>query len=751
MRIEATPSTLQMFADGLVGPCYFYVCFFVNNQFRILLEQTAAGSDNLETVFEDNLKRIGKMVAILDTWERPVYLTRIWTVYEQFVASTIQIEVQFVMPKATANQLQREIASGCEGTDRVIDALSQVDSQRAEAWKLEDEETVGFEHVDAHVRDVMTRWIGKVVEQTCRELLNKACAKKALANGDGGNGKARLPYEESVRSLRDLAQVLLRRSRGDPGEILSERPLASAPAGLCEKVLKRKPFGYQVPRHQGGLDTLEDRIQLTSTYGPIESWDVSKVTSMRELFYFDTGFNEDIRAWNTSAVVDMAYMFFNAWTFDQPIGSWDTSAVTNMENMFNYAQAFNQPLSSWNTSSVTNMEKMFFFAVNFNGPVNSWNTAAVTNMESMFFEARAFNQPLDLWNTSAVTSMESLFQGATAFNRSLDSWNTAAVATMESMFYDAKAFNQPISAWNTSSVTNMVDMFYRATAFNQPIDSWDTSAVTTMERMFFGATAFNQPLESWDTSAVANMDYMFYGAKAFDQPIGSWLISSLKSHYRIHHALRLPCDPGRAPGQNLLMCERCGVGQYSTGSSCQGCPPGSVPSEDRDACEDCQALQYSVSGSDSCLACDLPLILVDNECVWWHLPLAAIALSALAIAAHLLFRRLRSKRAKNITCVMEEVYDELWDAWIGGCKEEGPATVTTYTEKLVYLGLQKAEIQQRFCEMRALQSERAGVSMGYLLSGEFTQLARDRTGKDDPTFQVTCLFPSWFSVWPIWL
>ena len=83
-----------MFGDGLVGPCYFYVCFFANNQFRIIVEQTAAGSDNLEDVFKDNLKRIGKMVAILDTWERPVYLTRIWTVFEQFVASTIEIEVR---------------------------------------------------------------------------------------------------------------------------------------------------------------------------------------------------------------------------------------------------------------------------------------------------------------------------------------------------------------------------------------------------------------------------------------------------------------------------------------------------------------------------------------------------------------------------------------------------------------------------------------------------------------------------------
>ena len=48
------------------------------------------------------------------------------------------------MPKATANQLQREIASGSEGIDRVIDALRQVDSARAEAWKWEDEQRCPF-------------------------------------------------------------------------------------------------------------------------------------------------------------------------------------------------------------------------------------------------------------------------------------------------------------------------------------------------------------------------------------------------------------------------------------------------------------------------------------------------------------------------------------------------------------------------------------------------------------------------------
>jgi hypothetical protein len=85
-------SALETFQENLVGPCYFFMCFFANNQYRILVEESSSGSDNLEEVFETNLKRIGKMVAMLDTWDQPMYLTRVWTVYEQFVASTIQIE-----------------------------------------------------------------------------------------------------------------------------------------------------------------------------------------------------------------------------------------------------------------------------------------------------------------------------------------------------------------------------------------------------------------------------------------------------------------------------------------------------------------------------------------------------------------------------------------------------------------------------------------------------------------------------------
>jgi hypothetical protein len=58
------------------------------------VEESSTGSDNLEEVFEGYLKRIGRRVAILDNWDRPVYLSRVWTVYEQFVASTIDVQAR---------------------------------------------------------------------------------------------------------------------------------------------------------------------------------------------------------------------------------------------------------------------------------------------------------------------------------------------------------------------------------------------------------------------------------------------------------------------------------------------------------------------------------------------------------------------------------------------------------------------------------------------------------------------------------
>eukprot|EP00435_Cladocopium_sp_Y103_P062646 s1257_g24.t1 len=140
-------SALDMFRMNVspardTSSIFFYICFFVNNQFRIIVDGVAAGSDDLENSFKVNLGRSGRMVAVLDTWEDPVYLKRVWTVYEQFVACSSGLPVEFVMPDASMASLQDHIREGERGLKKVTASICKVDSEKAEAWKPEDEEKV---------------------------------------------------------------------------------------------------------------------------------------------------------------------------------------------------------------------------------------------------------------------------------------------------------------------------------------------------------------------------------------------------------------------------------------------------------------------------------------------------------------------------------------------------------------------------------------------------------------------------------
>ena len=255
--------------------------------------------------------------------------------------------------------------------------------------------------------------------------------------------------------------------------------------------------------------------------------DLSKVTSMKNMFEGAGFFNQDISSWKVSKVTDMSEMFRVASAFNQNIGSWNVSKVTNMRLMFSNARSFNQNIGSWNVYNVTDMGMMFSGAGAFNQNIGSWNVAKVTDMGMMFSGASAFNQDIGSWNVSKVTDMSRMFSGASAFNQDIGSWNVAKVTDMSRMFYETSAFNQDISSWNVAEVTNMSRMFYETSAFNQNVSSWNVSKVTSMDAMFFGASAFNQDIGSWNVSKVTSMKWMFQGARSFNQNIGNWNVSKV--------------------------------------------------------------------------------------------------------------------------------------------------------------------------------------------------------------------------------
>ena len=75
---------------------------------------------------------------------------------------------------------------------------------------------------------------------------------------------------------------------------------------------------------------VDDNATALATYGEINSWDVSLITDMSNLFSEKSNFNDDISNWDVSNVTDMNGMFFEASSFSGDLSSWDVSNVTSM-------------------------------------------------------------------------------------------------------------------------------------------------------------------------------------------------------------------------------------------------------------------------------------------------------------------------------------------------------------------------------------------------------------------------------------
>ena len=74
----------------------------------------------------------------------------------------------------------------------------------------------------------------------------------------------------------------------------------------------------------------------------IGDWDVSAVTSMKEMFYGATKFNADVSQWDVSKVTTMELIFGNAESFNCDIGNWQLLRAKTTDYMFYGATSFDQ-------------------------------------------------------------------------------------------------------------------------------------------------------------------------------------------------------------------------------------------------------------------------------------------------------------------------------------------------------------------------------------------------------------------------
>jgi hypothetical protein len=151
----------------------------VVQQFRLI-----ANADGLVAVFERQLKSVNYMIAMLDTWERQQYCTRIWTVFEQYTAAKLKVEVKMFLPPEQMESFKAAMLSS--NVSAVTQNLTQIDVENAKASVPKDEETVkgliqqhsSFDAVNKAVKDSMSNWCGEAFtaflqsgQVTCRTSL----------------------------------------------------------------------------------------------------------------------------------------------------------------------------------------------------------------------------------------------------------------------------------------------------------------------------------------------------------------------------------------------------------------------------------------------------------------------------------------------------------------------------------------------------------------------------------------------------
>ena len=212
---------------------------------------------------------------------------------------------------------------------------------------------------------------------------------------------------------------------------LPEQQIAQC-AAPCPPIVNY-PFSSNAELQTAADLWITDNTSAICTYGAINTWDVSAITDMRDLFKNRSNFNNNISSWDVSNVTDMQSMFYGASSFNQGLNSWDVSSVIIMNYMFYNASSFNKGLNNWNVSNVQNMGSMFNGASSFNGNISSWDVSNVNAFTFMFTNATIFNKNLSSWNVVSVGDATNVFVGTalstTNYDAILNGWSALTVKT----------------------------------------------------------------------------------------------------------------------------------------------------------------------------------------------------------------------------------------------------------------------------------------------------------------------------------
>jgi surface protein len=180
---------------------------------------------------------------------------------------------------------------------------------------------------------------------------------------------------------------------------------------------------------------------------PLRGWDVSSVVTFNAMFE-SSSFDADVSDWRfgTSPSMDIdGASLFRQSPFNQPLNSWDVSRFTTLESMFQSNAVFDQDIGGWDVSNVTTIQNMFRAARAFDQDLSSWDVSNVSNMRLAFWVATAFNRNLGPWQLKDGVDMSGMLDDDSGMSQScyeatLAGWASGPVVTEARLGADGRVY-----------------------------------------------------------------------------------------------------------------------------------------------------------------------------------------------------------------------------------------------------------------------------------------------------------------------
>eukprot|EP00933_Yihiella_yeosuensis_P020370 TRINITY_DN16341_c0_g2_i1.p1 TRINITY_DN16341_c0_g2~~TRINITY_DN16341_c0_g2_i1.p1 ORF type:complete len:596 (-),score=106.02 TRINITY_DN16341_c0_g2_i1:443-2155(-) len=168
---------------------FVWMCCFCVNQHRVEEAKQVSFADFKQT-FETRVMRIPHMIALMDPWESPQYLTRVWCVFEFYtvISRKSSSDVTILVPPAHMDSFQNSLQQG--HIDSLWQVLTDFDVGKAVASVPEDQDKIlkmvkeghGIDALNKAVADAYRKWMLRQTEE-CVVQAQVECARQAMQAG----------------------------------------------------------------------------------------------------------------------------------------------------------------------------------------------------------------------------------------------------------------------------------------------------------------------------------------------------------------------------------------------------------------------------------------------------------------------------------------------------------------------------------------------------------------------------------------